>query len=300
MKAPLGRTTSVSSPELPSEPTNRLPVRDDTEVVRPRQLVISVHDVSPLTWPVVGAMLADLRAWGVGRTSLLVIPDHHGRGRFRDDAVLCRALERLATREGHELVVHGYYHRRPPRASEGGITRWVTGTYTAGEGEFYDLEEVAAAERLERAREDFATLDAPAPVGFIAPAWLLGEAAERAVRSAGFRYTTRLGTVTDYFAAGGRGVTRSQSLVWSPRNAWRRAVSLGWNAALARRLRGRGLLRVGVHPPDRSHPALWRQVERLVRAALRDREAVTYAEFVGGTPRADDLRVIPDPGAMDD
>ncbi len=224
-------------------------------------------------------MLADLRAWGVARTSLLVIPDHHRRGRFRDDPALCRALARLAA-EGHELVVHGYYHQRPPRPAEGAVTRWITGTYTAGEGEFYDLEGPAAVERLARARADFATLDAPAPVGFIAPAWLLGPAAERAVIAAGFRYTTRLGTVTDY-ANGGR-VTRSQSLVWSPRNRWRRIVSLGWNAALARRLRGRSLLRVGLHPPDRAHPAIWRQAERLVRAALRDRRAVTYAELVNG------------------
>ena len=233
-------------------------------------------------------MLADLRAWGVGKTSLLVIPDHHRRGHFRDDPAFCRALERLAG-GGHELVVHGYTHQRPPRPAEGLITRWITGTYTAGEGEFYDLGEPEAAERLARAQADFSRLDAPAPVGFIAPAWLLGPAAERAVRAAGFRYTTRLGTVTDFTAAAagaGRGsVTRSQSLVWSPRNAWRRTVSLGWNAALARRLRGCGLLRVGVHPPDRAHPALWRQVERLVRAAVRrDHRAVaTYAGFLGTT-----------------
>ena len=260
-----------------------------------RQLVVSVHDVSPWTWPAVAPMLADLRAWGVGKTSLLVIPDHHRRGPFRDDPAFCRALETLAA-AGHELVVHGYTHQRPPRPAEGALTRWITGTYTAGEGEFYDLAEPAAAERLAQARADFSRLDAPAPVGFIAPAWLLGPAAERAVRAAGFRYTTRLGTVTDFTAAaaggsGRDGVTRSQSLVWSPRNAWRRTVSLGWNALLARRLRGRGLLRVGVHPPDRAHPALWRQVERLVREAVRrDHRAVaTYAEFVAmasaGEPR---------------
>ena len=245
-----------------------------------RQLVVSIHDVSPHTWPAVKAMLADLCAWGVARTSLLVIPDHHRRGHFRDDPAFCRTLERLAV-EGHELVIHGYYHQRRPRPAEGMFTRWITGTYTAGEGEFYDLEEPAAAERLALARADFATLDAPTPVGFIAPAWLLGPAAERAVRAAGFRYTTRLGTVTDY---GTGRVTRSQSLVWSPRNAWRRVVSLGWNATLARRLRGRGLLRVGIHPPDRAHPALWRQVERLVRAALRDRGPMTYADFVRDSP----------------
>lgn len=250
------------------------------------RLVVSVHDVSPRTWPVVETMLADLRAWGVTRTSLLVIPDHHRRGHFLEDVTFCRALERLAVGERHELVVHGYFHQRPPRPAESVLTRWTTRVYTAGEGEFYDLDEPAAAERLARARADFARLDAPAPVGFIAPAWLLGPAATRAVRAAGFRYTTRLGTVEDLVA---NRVTRSQSLVWSPRNAWRRAASLAWNALLARRLRGHRLLRVGVHPPDRTHPAIWCQVERLVRAALlhadddgdgHHRTPTTYAEFV--------------------
>lgn len=246
-----------------------------------RHLVVSIHDVSPHTWPAVVRMLADLRAWGVRRTSLLVVPDHHGRGHFLQDPAFCRALERLIVDEGHEPVIHGYFHQRP--ASVGGQretpwTRWVTGVYTAGEGEFYDLPETAAAERLTRAKADFAQLNLPAPPsGFIAPAWLLGPDAARAVGAAGFAYTTRLGTVENLVQDR---VTRSQSLVWSCRNGWRRNVSLLWNATLFTRLRNTPLLRIGVHPPDRQHPAIWRQVERLVRGALKDRKAATYAEFV--------------------
>lgn len=228
-------------------------------------------------------MLEDLRAWGVARTSLLVIPDHHRRGHFLNDPALCRALERLAGHDGHELVVHGYFHQRPtpaPAATgrETPWTRWVTSTYTAGEGEFYDLPAPEAAERLNRAHADFARLDAPAPVGFIAPAWLLGAGAAAAVRDAGFAYTTRLGSVEDFRQ---NRVTRSQSLVWSCRNAWRRAASIAWNAALARRLRPRPLLRIGLHPPDFLHRAVWRQVGARIRAALRDRAVTTYAGFVG-------------------
>ncbi len=248
--------------------------------VAERALVVSLHDVSPRTRPAFEQILRELGALGVDRCSLLVIPDHHCAGNFRDDPGFCRWLERLAA-AGHELVAHGYYHRRPRRSAESAWDRWITRVYTAGEGEFYDLPEAAAAELLDRARADFATLDAPAPRGFIAPAWLLGPEAERAVRKAGFQYTTRLRAVDD-FAAGDR--IHSQSLVYSCRNAWRRAASLAWNGSLARRLREAPLARLSLHPPDREHPAIWSQALRIARNALSDRTPLTYADFLRRRP----------------
>lgn len=244
--------------------------------LRDRALVVSMHDVSPRTRPIFEKMLAEVADWGVDRCSLLVIPDHHRLGRFRDDPGFCRWLEGLAA-AGHELVVHGYYHQRPRQAAESLLARWITRVYTAGEGEFYDLPEDAAAELLARGKSDFAALDVPAPAGFIAPAWLLGDRAEAAVRAAGFRYTVRLRGVDD-FAANER--IESQSLVYSCRNAWRRAASLAWNASLARRLGPLTLARLSLHPPDYRHPAIWRQIRRLVRDALTDRIPLTYAGFL--------------------
>jgi predicted deacetylase len=144
------------------------------------------------------------------------------------------------------------------------------------------LSEAAAAALLARAQADFSRLELPVPpVGFIAPAWLLGEAAARAVRGAGFRYTTRLGTVEEFLPNEDLQVTRSQSLVWSCRNAWRRQISRLWNATLARRLHGNSLVRVGLHPPDLQHAAIWEQVRELIGAALREgRTPATYAEFI--------------------
>ncbi len=110
-------------------------------------------------------------------------------------------------------------------------------------------------------------------MGFIAPAWLLGTDAETAVREAGFQYTTRLQTFKDL--ANGR-EDRSQSLVWSVRAAWRRVISLGWNAYLLKRLGENPLVRIGLHPPDWSHPAIRHQVLRIVRATLAAREPITY------------------------
>ena len=248
-------------------------------------LVVSLHDVSPWTRPVFTAMLAELAALGVERTSLLVIPDHHHRGHMLADAGFCRWLEGLAG-QGHELVAHGYYHQRPARAAETWWERAMTRHYTQGEGEFYDLPRAEAAERLARVQADFRRLDAPAPRGFIAPAWLLGDAAREAVREAGFRYTTTLTGLRDFGAPGEGAFIPARSLVYSCRNRWRRGASLLWNAALARRLRGRPLLRLSLHPPDYEHANVWRQVRRLAGEALGGREAITYHRYLAAMDAA--------------
>jgi predicted deacetylase len=241
-----------------------------------RSLAVSVHDVSPLTREASDRMLADLAAVGVGVTSLLVVPDHHHKADIdKDPAFLAWLREKQAA--GHEIVLHGFYHRRVPREGDGAGKRLVTEHYTAGEGEFYDLGYEEARERMEDGREMLtgAGLDM---VGFIAPAWLLGEEAELAARNLGFAYTTRLGGVLDLRSGEW---TRSQSLVYSPRSAWRRSVSLAWNAFLAARLRKNPLARLGLHPPDWNYDAIKTQALRLAREAAADRKVIRYRDWVG-------------------
>lgn len=238
-------------------------------------LVVSLHDVSPHTWPACERILAELLALGVGKTSLLVIPDHHRRGHFLDRPDFCEWLRRLVS-EGHEVVMHGYYHQREARAGETMRDRATTQLYTAGEGEFFDLDQAQARELVSRAREEFQRAGF-SPAGFIAPAWLLSDEAEAALRELDIAYTTRLRTVTDLST----GVVHpSQSLCWSVRAAWRRVMSLAWNAVLFRRLKSAPLIRVAIHPVDIAHSRVWRQICRVTSAALRKRRAVTYAEWV--------------------
>ena len=221
-------------------------------------------------------MLADLATVGVGVTSLLVVPDHHHKADIdKDPAFLAWLREKQAA--GHEIVLHGFYHRRVPREGDGAGKRLVTEHYTAGEGEFYDLGYEEARERMEDGREMLtgAGLDV---VGFIAPAWLLGEEAEQAARNLGFAYTTRLGGVLDLRSGEW---TRSQSLVYSPRSAWRRNVSLAWNAFLATRLRKNPLARLGLHPPDWNYDTIKTQALRLAREAAADRRVIRYRDWVG-------------------
>ncbi len=240
-----------------------------------RAVVVSIHDVAPLTRAAVAQMLTELSALGIARCSLLVVPNYHHLGSSLGDPSFVewlRALERL----GHEIVIHGFNHQRPRREGESAHRKFITRIYTADEGEFYDLEYETALWLMQEAKEDFAA-HGFRPGGFIAPAWLLGAEAERAAIDAGFRYTTTLRGVRDF--ASGREFL-SQSLVYSTRSGWRRALSLRWNRILFRRLRNDRLLRIGLHPPDLRCEAVWRQITSLVVKALGNRQPVTYENWL--------------------
>jgi predicted deacetylase len=240
-----------------------------------RAVVVSVHDVSPLTGVRTEGILRDLRAAGCGRVSLLVVPDHHGKGRISQDAAFAEWL-RAKVAEGHEAVLHGYRHLRDRGEGDGWGRRLVTEHYTAGEGEFYDLGREEARRRLEAGMGELRACGVGA-VGFIAPAWLLGAEAEGAVREMGFEYTTRIGTVVDFKTGS---VHRARSLVWSVRAGWRRACSLVWNRALFAVAGSGPLVRVGIHPPDWDHGAIRRQVLELAGAALAAGGAMTYQQWL--------------------
>jgi len=254
-----------------------------------RSLIVSLHDVSPLTQERCARIIAAFALIGLRRLSLLVIPDHHGRGHFLAQPDFCQWLRERAA-EGHEIVTHGYFHRRERKAGEGVAQRITTQLYTADEGEFYDLSRAEASALVAKANGELRSAGLE-PRGFIAPAWLLGAEAEAGVRDAGAEYTTRLREVQD-FRTGRR--VRSQSECWSTRAAWRRTMSFLWNAALHRRLAANPLLRISVHPPDIEHLAIWSQICRHLAHALVTREPMTYWEWIsaqrleGAAPLAPD------------
>jgi predicted deacetylase len=245
-------------------------------------LVISLHDVSPHTQKIVMEQLKELRALGVFRCSLLVIPDYHHQGSITRFPDFITWLQEQGA-QGHEIILHGYYHLRPPSAHDHGVKRWITKYYTAGEGEFYDLDYEQARSTLQRGKEALqqAGFDSTKLVGFIAPAWLLSQEAERAVADEGFFYTTRLHGVVDlrkqpspFFP--------SQSMVYSVRSAWRRVVSLAWNELIFQNATRKKwpLLRIGFHPVDWNYPRIKSHLLASVRRSLLTRTTMTYEAWL--------------------
>jgi uncharacterized protein len=238
-------------------------------------LVVSIHDVAPSNRAVVQQVITALGHSGVRVCSLLVVPDYHHEGRASEDRQFVSWLRDLEA-AGHEIVIHGYFHERERRTHETMQTQFFTRFYTASEGEFYDLDYNEALHRITHARDEFRAIGLK-PHGFVAPAWLLSADAERAARDADLEYTTRLRTVRDLRSGED---FPAQSIVYSVRDQWRRAASRGWNATLFRFLKSRPLLRVSIHPPDFSHPAIWRQVVDLIEKAVPTRAVTTYQDWI--------------------
>jgi uncharacterized protein len=241
-----------------------------------RSFVVSVHDVAPCTREASARIIEALQHAGVRTTSLLVVPNYHREGSATEDTNFVSWLRDLEAR-GHEIVIHGYFHERPRRAGEGISEKLMTRFYAQDEGEFFDLDYDEAFARITRARDEFEAAHL-SPIGFVAPAWLLNHAGERAARDTGMQYTTRIDSVLDLLT-GERELTRS--LVYSTRSKWRRTVSLGWNAALARSLEMRELARLSIHPPDFEAPKIWAQILQFIQRFARTRNATTYRDWIG-------------------
>jgi len=238
-------------------------------------LVVSVHDVAPSTQATVDKMISEFARRGIRVLSLLVVPDYHHQGAAMKNRPFVSWLRGLES-QGHEIVIHGYFHERPHRPRETIRNKFVTRFYTQNEGEFYDLGYDEALNRIKTARDEFHAAGLK-PRGFVAPAWLLSAEGEQAARDAELEYTTRLRTIRD-LRSGKNFATRS--LVYSVQNNWRRATSIVWNAALARLLKMNPLLRLSVHPPDYSHPAVWQQIVDLIRALDAVRTPTTYQDWI--------------------
>ena len=225
--------------------------------------------------------------------TLLIVPAYHGACSGQHE------FERAMTAQlaaGHELALHGYFHldRQVPSDVVDWFRRRV---YTAGEGEFCGLSEEEARERLTLGARWFAANGWPL-AGFVAPAWLLGPGAWKALRTRdGLQYTS---TLTKLVALPEAHAIPAPCLTYSVRSAWRRPASIAWNTALSRVTRHSPVLRLGLHPYDAESSSVRRSWQRLLERALTDRKAVTKAEFVrqwrlqwvGAAKRAPALRSL--------
>jgi len=238
-------------------------------------IIVSLHDVAPSSQQTANIIISELARRGVSVCSLLVIPDYHHQGLFTRDQQFVSWLRGLEA-DGHEIVIHGYFHERPCRAQESFRDKFVTRFYTQREGEFYDLTYDEALQRITAAQDEFRA-NGLKPQGFVAPAWLLSKEAELAARDAGMEYTTHLHKVCD-LRAGSEFAARS--IVYSVRRSWRRGISQICNATLFRYLEGKPLLRISIHPPDYSYPMIWRQITGIIERTIGSRTATTYEDWI--------------------
>jgi len=249
-----------------------------TESPAPKALIVSLHDAHPGSRAQIAEQIAFLAERGVTRSSILVVPEFHHRESLLIDKGFCDAASGWQA-QGHELVLHGYFHDRLESPKDTLSTLFWTRLYTNREAEFLDLSRDMARSRLEKGRALFDSLGWRTP-GFVAPAWLMANGLPNLLAEMGFSYTTRLGEIIP-LRPGVNRIKPSQSLCYSARAGWRRFASCVWNKHLYGRLRETNLVRLSLHPRDLEFSLLRRQIDQIVRASLkRGFEPTTYGDYV--------------------
>ena len=253
-----------------------------------RFVCVVLHDVAAATRAACMRTLAAVAEVADVPTTLLVVPRHHGEPSTPE---LVEWL-RLREKKGDELALHGWSHRDELVAA-GFVDRLRRQVYTRGEGEFWGLSEREATRRIEAGIAWFREHGFPL-AGFVAPAWLLGPGAWEALAMQRFEYTA---TLRELVHLPGRRAVTSQSVVYSTSNAWRRQSSLLWNGVVARLERRNPVLRIELHPRDADFAQVRRSWQRVLERALRDRRAVTVADFMRHD-RAAAPTLVPTPTAV--
>lgn len=230
-----------------------------------------MHDVAPATWPRCARLLEAMAEVAPVPFTLLVVPNYHRLGdRVPDwyDQTLRTHLAR-----GDEIALHGYAHQDeapPPRTPR---QWWRRRVMTAAEGEFSALDATAARNRLSAGLGWCRHHGWPVE-GFVAPAWLLSPGTWQALEDLPFSYTT---TASGFHLLHPHHGTDMPAIAYSTRSRARLGLSLAWHGL--RPLPRAPALRLALHPGDADHPAVIRQLQRLLESLLRQRAALTKRAF---------------------
>ena len=256
-------------------------------------LLVSVHDVSPLTLDGCRAAVELLREAGGLRPrdlTLLVIPFHEGKARLADHPATVGWLARMRD-AGATLALHGLTHRMETRAWA--PTRWpLAYGFARGQAELYRADVGQVAGRLQRGREllERAGLGAAAR-GFVPPAWLLSRAARRAVTDAGFAWFELFDGI--HVGQDGRDeldgrdagpedspcpVLGRRLIGWGSLNALEAVATVAY--ASWQRRRPPADTRLCVHPADMHRPRVRASIARAVRALRERLRPLAYRELI--------------------
>lgn len=238
------------------------------------RLLVSLHDVSPLTLDACRDAIAVLRDAGIPVSALtvLVVPFHEARVPLDGHPATIELLRELAD-QGATLVAHGYTHRmvgQPRTPIAWLVARW----FARGEGEFAACSAAEAERRLALAAAIFARAQLDARLlGFVPPAWLLSRGAAAAVGARGFAFCERFTGIVR-----GDRVLARRLIGWGSRTAIEAIATSGWAWLQSRRAPVD--TRVAVHPPDLCRGVTRRSLVRAVRALADRLEPVSYATYL--------------------
>jgi predicted deacetylase len=241
----------------------------------PRRLLLaSIHDVSPRFESEVDRLLDQLAPHVGKRLAMLVVPNHWGDAPIIPGSTFAGRLRSWAE-QGIEMFLHGFTHRDDAQHS-GAADRLRADFMTASEGEFLGLSQVEAAARIAEGQALIESVTGRPIAGFVAPAWLYGDGARRALAQSAIPLAEDHLKV--WSPATGAELAWGPVITWASRTRMRLLSSLAASAAL--RHAPLEVLRVGVHPPDVRHPALVTSIRKTFTAAARGRRPARYADLL--------------------
>jgi uncharacterized protein len=251
----------------------------------PASLLVSLHDVSPLTLAECREAITLLGEVGVSPSVLtvLAIPHHEGKVPLDRDPPTVEFLRSLAD-AGARLVMHGFTHRMTGRAwTPAGFFR--AHVFARGEGELHNCDAAETARRLDEGAAILrrAGLE-EATRAFVPPAWLVSAEARAVVSERGFDFYELFGGIIhqgDRFAR--------RVIGWGSLSAIE-AVTTELYADLQSARTGVDT-RLAIHPADMRRPGQQRAIRRTLTRLVGRMRPENYTSYLGARTK----RLAPPP-----
>jgi predicted deacetylase len=197
------------------------------------------------------------------------VPNFHGRAPLLDDEAFCARLRGLQER-GHEVYLHGFFHRsgvRPPAGSPRDRIAWhfAQRVVSGGEAEMSDVSADEGQARIDDGERVLRSAGLRID-GFVAPAWSMPRWLLPSLAARGYRFTED--HLRIYDPARGR-ARASVVLNWASRSPARLLSTVAW-CRVARHARSLVPARIAIHPADMRFLVLRREIEGLLAWARGD------------------------------
>ncbi|WP_020400591.1 DUF2334 domain-containing protein [Kordiimonas gwangyangensis] len=244
-----------------------------------KKLLFSIHDVTPRHFDRLLEIDSFLQRTSIGHDyAMLVVPNFWGEWPLEKHPEFCEWLRQKSDR-GVEMILHGFFHKDDCQ-HHNHIDRLKAQRLTAGEGEFLGLSASEAVDRVQAGQRCLEGVLGYKASGFIAPAWLYGEAALNVLHEQGFKFAEDHWRI--WSPATGKELLKNSPVIsYASRSVPRITSSLIWSKLATKLLAPMDVIRMALHPHDFDKKALVNEIDRALNALLKHRNSVTYNTFLG-------------------